>query len=135
MDSLRRVGQDGAATVTGTEIKSGGKAGMRDPKNMARGKGVWHPGKRDGKVLREEAARNTAEDTTNMRGIDAATSADTFQTRLDSAQWRYYQCKMGFLISVEGPQSMGPRIPAGRTRCAKRHERRRVCVRGSNKED
>ena len=45
---------------------------MRDPKSGAGKKEVWHPGKRDGKVLKEEAARNGVEDTTNMRGIDAA---------------------------------------------------------------
>jgi len=45
---------------------------MRDPKNGAGKKEVWHRGKRDGKVLKEEAARNGAEDTKSTRGIDAA---------------------------------------------------------------
>ena len=46
------------------------KAGTGNLKNGAGKKEVWHPGKRDGKVLKEEVVRNGAEDTTNMRGIN-----------------------------------------------------------------
>ena len=56
---------------------------MRDPKNEAGKKELCHPGKRDGNVLKEEVKRSGAEDTTSMRGIDAAgTSVDTLKRAL-----------------------------------------------------
>ena len=51
---------------------------MRDPKNEAGKKDLRHPGKRDGKVLKEEVVKSMAEDTTNMGDIDAARSESIF---------------------------------------------------------
>ncbi|HUJ89697.1 MAG TPA: hypothetical protein VLX12_05825 [Syntrophorhabdales bacterium] len=72
MESLKKTGQDGTAIDIGIKTESGSKVGMRDPKNEAGKKELWHPGKGDGKVLKEEVERNGTEDTKNTRGIDAA---------------------------------------------------------------